>query len=198
MEKPTIAVDMDDVLAANAEGFVAYCNERWGTNLTAEDYSEDWALMLEVDTQEARRRSDEYHTSGAVKDYKHHPDAIEVLKSLKRHYTLKIVTSRRSLIVEETKEWLDLYFKGFFDDVVFAGLYDEGQHHHKTKTESLLTIGASFLIDDQPKHCFAAAEVGIQAILFGDYSWNRNAQLQNGVTRCANWEAVMAYFDGQV
>ena len=34
-----IAIDIDDVLAENAIGFVAFSNERWVTLLRVDDYS---------------------------------------------------------------------------------------------------------------------------------------------------------------
>ena len=120
MSKKIVAVDIDDVLAANAEGFVAFSNERWGTNLRPADYSEHWAEVWKVDEAEAHHRSTELHTSGTIGKYEHFPAALPVLKALARNHHLVVVTPRRRIIS-----------------------------------------------DDQLKHCLAAAEVGIQAILFG-------------------------------
>jgi hypothetical protein len=52
-------------------------------------------------------------------------------------------------------------------------------------------------IDDQPKHCVAAADIGIKALLFGEYSWNRTDTLPVGVARVKDWVAVLQYFDEQ-
>ena len=45
MRRLRIAVDVDDVLAENAAGVVAFSNQRWGRNLTVDDYDEHWAKM---------------------------------------------------------------------------------------------------------------------------------------------------------
>ncbi|HJQ08525.1 MAG TPA: hypothetical protein VJ836_03545 [Candidatus Saccharimonadales bacterium] len=42
-----IAVDIDDVLSASAEGFVVFSNKQWGTRLTLDDYTEDWRCYVE-------------------------------------------------------------------------------------------------------------------------------------------------------
>ncbi|MBC7869007.1 hypothetical protein H7X69_02425 [Candidatus Saccharibacteria bacterium] len=38
--KPTIAIDIDNVLAYNAKGFVEFSNQRWGTTLEVDDWSD--------------------------------------------------------------------------------------------------------------------------------------------------------------
>ena len=53
MRRLRIAIDIDDVLAENAIGFVAFSNERWGTRLSVDDYSEHWSEMWRVDSEEA-------------------------------------------------------------------------------------------------------------------------------------------------
>jgi uncharacterized HAD superfamily protein len=66
-----------------------------------------------------------------------------------------------------------------------------------TKTKILAEIGANYLIDDQPKHCIAAAEAGITALLFGDYKWNKDIELKTNMVRVKNWQEVTEYFDGR-
>ena len=66
-----------------------------------------------------------------------------------------------------------------------------------TKADIVKQIGADYLIDDQPKHCFAAAEAGITSLLFGDYRWNRNVKLPEGVVKVRTWHEVLEYFDGR-
>ena len=62
--KKTIAVDIDDVLAFSAIEFIRFSNQRWGTNLTIEDYNEDWTTMWGIELAETQARSAEWHLSG--------------------------------------------------------------------------------------------------------------------------------------
>lgn len=192
----TIAVDLDDVLSAGAQGFVDFSNKRWGTNLTVDDFTERWAEIWEVDLEEEKRRAHIVYDSGIMRRYKRLDRALPVLTKLSETYKLVVLTSRVRRIEKDTMEWLDKHFPGIFTEVHFAGFYDEltSDSHTYTKAEISREIGADYLIDDQLKHCFAAASAGIEAILFGDYSWNRTEELPAKVTRVKNWQEVGEYF----
>jgi 5'(3')-deoxyribonucleotidase len=197
--KKVIGIDLDDVISYSALGYVSFSNERWGTKLTADDYTEHWDLMWNVGIKEVARRSDEIHRSGRIAKFDYIQESLPVLKKLKLKYKLVILTSRRRMIHDETIAWLDRYFKDVFDDIHYSGIYDELKPGSLklTKGELSRQIGADYLIDDQIKHVFAAAEVGIKGILFGPYRWNRSEELPPLVTRCETWTEVEEYFDGE-
>jgi uncharacterized HAD superfamily protein len=199
MKQLTIAIDIDDVLATSAASWVAYSNEQWGTHLTVEDYQEDWATMWGIEHDEMRKRADHLFANGVVATFPPYTEAKAVLERLSRQYKLVITSSRNSITRQDTLDWLNRHFSDVFSEIHLAGIYDTGNPdaHKVTKRELLQQIGADYLIDDQPKHCLAAAEAGIQTILFGDYAWSRGiGVLPAGVTRCNNWAAVQEYFDG--
>ena len=106
MAKPIIAVDIDDVLADNAKGFIEFSNRTWGTTLLPSDYQEHWSDMWQVDNAEAERRAQEFHGSGSLQDYDHDVSAFDVLVKLKDTYDLVIITSRRISAKEETIAWV--------------------------------------------------------------------------------------------
>lgn len=198
MKKQVIAVDIDDVLAASAEGWIEFSNQKWGTNLTIEDYDEDWSKMWGVDRAEEKIRSQAVYDAVIIRDFKHHDAALPVLQKLAKRYELVIATSRVQAMHTETLEWLDKHYAGIFSGFHRSGLFDvlTPDSHKGTKAEMIKKIGADYLIDDQPKHCLAVAELGIETILFGDYSWNRDiGPLPPRVTRCHDWSAIERYFD---
>lgn len=198
MSKPVIAIDIDDVLSANAEAFTAFSNQRFGTSLQATDYDEHWARMWGVDMAETERRAVEFHASGVVAEYSRKDNAREVLQELSSRYKLIVVTSRRRSIESHTRAWIAEQYPDIFDDILFAGIYDEGlkkEHFQMTKSDLFTSSAVSFVIDDQLKHCLAAVELGIETILFGNYSWNQADELPALLTRCENWLAVGEYFD---
>ena len=197
MSKPIIAVDIDDVLAVHAEAMVAYSNLTFGTSLTLDDYSEHWSQMWQIDHEETSRRSDEYHNTDDMKYYKHHEDAVGVLKRLAKDYKLIIVTARRKQVTELTKAWIEKHFKGVFEAIYHASIWDTtitSDSFTATKADLCHELGVSYLIDDQSKHCNAVQEKGIQAIMFGDYPWNRQDLVHPYVVKCPNWQAVENYF----
>ena len=199
MKKLTIAIDCDDVLAENAAGMVAFSNERWGTNLSVEDYDEHWAEMWNVDNEEVERRAREFSASTAMRGYGHIGGALESLKRLSGQHHLVIATSRRLQMKGDTLAWVDEHFPGIFSSsaVYFAGIWDDVRHdsHLMTKAELISQIHADVLVDDQLKHCVAVAELGRRAILFGDYTWNQADELPDLVTRCKSWLEVEIEID---
>lgn len=200
MPKKVIAVDIDDVLSNFAQELIALSNQKWGTNLTLDDYTEHWGEMWKVDDEIVKKRSDELHDAELAFKLKHSSDARPILKKLSKKYRLVLVTSRRQVITQETKVWIDKFFKDIFEDLHFTGFYDTKNHAsvqiQSTKVEILKQVGADYLIDDQPKHCFAAARTGIKALLFGVYPWNQNIkELPKGVIRVKNWQEVLEYFN---
>lgn len=198
MKKPIIAVDIDDVLAAEAEFIVKYSNKRWGHQLVLEDYTEHWAFWGYPNTHpEFERRAAELHEPGVVSSYRIIPHALKVLEKLTGTYVLIVVTSRRKRVEAETKQWLDLHFPGIFEEVVLTGFWDaveRDDRHLLSKGDLLHERGVAYVIDDQPKHCISAAEHGIEAVLFGDYAESRKVKIPSGVTRCRDWQAVAEYF----
>lgn len=199
MSQKTIAVDLDDVLASSAQGFVDFSNKQWGTNLSVDDYREHWGNMWQVDDAEYHKRAQIVYKSGAVRDFVAHEDARTALGVLSQKYELVIATSRVKAIEKDTKVWLDTHYRGIFKAVHLGGFYDTISHesHSLTKAELCQRIGADYLIDDQPKHCLAVAEAGMTALLFGDYPWNRETAIRQGVTRVFSWREVLAFFDGK-
>jgi hypothetical protein len=155
--------------------------------------------MWQLSIPETEARWAEYMASGAHGRYDMIAGAKAVLGQLHDRYRLVAVTSRRAELSEITREWLDSNYPGLIDEVIHSGFYGKGNvdDHKMTKTEILLGIGAQYLIDDMPKHCLSAAEAGISTILFGNYGWNRDVELPDGVVRCKDWNAVQEYFDGR-
>ncbi|HSX16618.1 MAG TPA: hypothetical protein VLH86_00770 [Patescibacteria group bacterium] len=202
MSQQTIAVDIDDVLAAGSEGFATFSNERWGTNITAEDYTENFGLAWGVPLEEALKRVDEYLASGAHGRFRHFDDALPVLQRLAKRYKLVVVTSRRVFLKPETDAWVERHFPGIFEEIRYAGFFEKSDASNvharlqHTKAELLKELGADYLIDDQPKHCYGAAAVGVTSLLFGEYKRNRDIkELPAGVIRAKSWSEVGRYFN---
>jgi uncharacterized HAD superfamily protein len=195
--KLVIAVDIDDVIAASAPAFVEYSNNKYGTHLTVNDYQEHWGEMWKVERDEVMKRAVEYHESGHHATYEVIDDALNSLKKLKERFKLVVLTTRRNSINQLTKDWINKFYPDIFDDFVFTGFFDNPEKSGvgMTKAELAKSIGAQYLIDDQPKHILASADIGIKGLLFGDYAWNRAVSLPENVTRVKNWEEVLKYFE---
>lgn len=198
MDKPIIGIDIDDVLANSAKGFVEWSNKRFGTSLAPSDYDEHFAKLWQIDNEETHIRTEELHKTGVLLGYESIDLAYGVLKKLSQKYKLVIVTSRRTQGRQDTLAWINKFYPGIFDanDINFAGIWDkiEDSSLHRTKSDLCKKLGVDYLIDDQLKHCLSAADFNIKALLFGNYSWNQCDNLPVAVTRVANWAEVEKYF----
>ena len=195
--KPIIAVDIDDVISTNARDFIKYSNEKFGTNLTIDDYHEHWIDVWKVDFEKGKQWAEEYHNSGRFSDYGLISDAKEVLEKLKDKYKLIILTSRRTSINKITHDWIDKNFPNIFEDIIFTGFFDkvDGESITKTKAQLAKEIFADYLIDDQPKHILSASEIGIKGLLFGEYSWNKIDSIPENVIKVKDWKEISEYFE---
>ncbi len=197
MSKPIIVIDLDNTLAASAQGFVNFSNEHFGTSISIDDYDEDRQKTWGVSFEEAERRMKVMRDQKSQNSYSPFSLARDVLLHLKQTYTLIVLTSRREESRGDTMNWLNRYYPGVFDEVLLSGFFETSTvrgGHLLTKGEQYKQIGAAFVIDDYYKHCASAAEEGINAVLFGDYPWNQVGDPPHLVTRCGDWREVEVYF----
>ena len=194
MKQKSIAVDVDDVLAEHAEAFIVFSNQNYGTNITLEDYSDDWRnIWTDVDDDEVYRRAMEFLTTESVYNFEPKEGALEVLKELSKTSELFIVTARPSHLTEITTKWVDKHFNGIFKGVHMVPIWEPD--NTVTKADICNQIGAKYLIDDNVEHCNIAHDGGMRSIIFGDYTWNRLLDIDGGVEKCKSWQDVAEYFD---
>lgn len=206
--RPIVAIDIDDVLAQSAQAFVDFSNLHWGTQLSIDHYSEDWATMwgLNKDSLEhmriVRERGNEALTA-IIPTMSRIDDAYSVLKKLKTKAQLIVVTSRKEVLKPETMQWLDMHYPGIFHQsvVYFTGFYERlatgswALH----KGDMLRELGAHYLVDDQVKHCNGAAACGVKALLFGGYAHQSQSEaVDASVVPVRNWQAVEDFFDAEL
>ena len=81
------------------------------------------------------------------------------------------------------------YFPNIFTGVRFTGFL---QGDDITKGLVCREIGAQVMIDDLPTHIESVIDEGglREAIIFGDYPWNKDHKLGSVVVRCLDWLSV--------
>jgi len=201
IKKPVIAIDVDDVLADSVEAYRLQVNARTGADLQPEHYRISgpywkyfetvWqmhGIADKVPAEELFQQMivDQSHVPPA-------PGAACALKKLAKNYDLVVITARYPEWEAATRVWLEQHFPRVFADIHFAGGHD--QKERKTKGQMCLEIGATYLLDDNPEHCVSASEVGVQALLFGDFGWH--VDVPADMVRCKTWKDVERYFDAE-
>ncbi len=178
--KEMIAIDIDDVMANENHAIMRFVNERYGLKHTPEEYDiiapywGYWEHVWGVDGIEGAERYQEFVKAKIARDIDLEPlpGAITTIDKLKSRYDFTVVTARTNAMADITRLWLQEHFANTFRDIHFVELWGEGEK--VTKAKICQEIGAQYLLDDSVEHCSLADEVGIQALLFGDYGWEQS------------------------
>ncbi len=103
------------------------------------------------------------------------PGAALALRRASSYATLAVVTSRQHAIREPTLAWLDAHFPGLFDGGVhFGNHWAKAGGPAVPKATICADIGASVLVDDNPRYAAEAAAAGLDVLLYdwqGGYPW---------------------------
>lgn len=188
MLKPTLAIDIDDVLAGFVPAMLEFHNARYGTNLRREDvYSYKFWEVWGTSQDEAIRRVVEFSRSGSLAELPLIDGARDAIRVLGRKYELHAVTARREEFSESTHQWLEVNFSGMFSGVHFA---DHLTDKHRSKGEICDEIGAVAIIDDSHANALDCLHPSRNVLLL-DAPWNTRKEIPDGMQRVFSWRHVL-------
>lgn len=196
-KRETWAIDIDDVCLDYGGGFTRFNNRvGWTSGMKPHEYSEQWGqLWGGVDSGEIARRTKSINR-GMNPFLRPVRDSQLALTALAKRHDLVILTSRPRDIHETTKSTIDRHFPDIFRDIHYlqGGWGERGANEAVTKGEAAIEIGASTLVDDQPRHAIGMARAGGVGLLFGDRQIaSTTVSGEAGVIRVANWREVLAH-----
>jgi uncharacterized HAD superfamily protein len=202
VKRPTIAVDIDDVLFDEHKSIRTFINQTYGLKLTPKDFAIEgpywgfWGKVWGVDEETSRKWFDAYVKSGAKTKPTFVPGAIDSIGRLSEHHELVIISARDTPNHQATHVWLDKHFPNTFKSVEFVVAWYSDMKASKAAIAK--EIGAAYLIDDCLSHCKDAADMGITTVLFGDYGHSRAYQGDHPlITRAYTWQEVEEFFDAE-
>ncbi len=178
MPKPVVAVDIDEVLAPWMEHYLKHHNLHRPNKLEWQDMTRE--NFIDVDLVDHF-----YEVTQHLHKVEPLPEAKELLERLAEKYELVIVTSRREIFTEVTRNWIAKHFPEIFKDILIGNL-------ETPKSVLCKKAGAKVLIDDNLDFALECVERGIRVLLFGDYPWNKLPELPEGITRVKNWGEVLS------
>lgn len=195
--KPTIAVDIDEVLMPHFQSLIDWYNPKYGTQLTlGHNHPSDPRPWGTPDYSEAVKRVHGFFDTPNFLNSRPFKEAIGAINTLSKNYKMVVVTGRDTIIEDVTMGWLDKHFGELFAEAHFTARYSlDGSS--RTKTDVCVAAGADYLIEDTIQDATQAAKAGIKAILFGNYPWNKTNKLPEGVIRLKNWQEVLEYFENE-
>lgn len=177
--KPSIAIDMDQVLADFYSKMCITYNENFGTNFTQEEFL--LTTQRDLPREDAKKlfallNEPDYFRDLAVLD----PDCIDVIKELQEHFDIYIATAAMDVpgSFNAKYDWLMEHLPFLkTQNIVFCG--------------NKAVIHTDYLIDDSPRQLAVFKGTGIL------YSMPYNAA-EEGYTRVHNWQEIKAYFVKQL
>ncbi|MGZ6004568.1 MAG: 5' nucleotidase, NT5C type [Candidatus Saccharimonadales bacterium] len=193
--KPTIVVDIDEVLFPMTATFLPYYNRVHGT-----DIQQHHLKTYRVNDVTGESQDEILAKLKTFLDTPHHHDAlpvkdsVECVKRLASKYRLVLLTARQSFYRGYTEKFVEKHYPGIFESVRYT-------HEPKTpeieipKVEICKQLKAVAIIDDSLKNASQCAEAGIEGILFGDFSWNEADKLPENCVRLLNWRQVAEHFN---
>jgi 5'(3')-deoxyribonucleotidase len=198
MRKPTIAIDIDDVVAEGTNALIDSINKQHNTTLTPSDYHNvggDFNGYYE-------RVWNAHGLAGVAKyddvakemiaDQSHVPllaDAEFAISELAKQFHVIFITARPPEWEVATRQWFSQHLGSNEIELYFAGNYHDTTA--LTKGELAVQLNAELLIDDNIKNCQSALDNNLKAILFGNYGWQNEAPTD--MIRCEGWPAVLEY-----
>lgn len=171
--KQVISVDIDDVIGHLFSSLAKFHNDTYGSNIGLHEYTsynlqDIWGGSVE----ETNIKIDRYFESPYFQNVIPIQGAVEALLHLLVDYEFHAVTARSDKLEKQTLNWIDEYFPNIFTKVHFGNAYD-AEHRKRKKSAICQEIGAVLHIDDAPHNAIDVAGVGIHALVFGNYPWNR-------------------------
>lgn len=190
--KLVVAVDCDDTLVPAASRIMDEYYNLYSVRVPVDDfYARDSEIWGVGDYSEAIKRVDDIlFRPGFMGSIQPFDDAKEVIERLRQKgVEWHIVTGRSDKIEQITIDMANQYFPGLFKSIEHTNYFDSNRI--RSKGEVCQQINADVLIDDHVDHLEnALSGFGLKhAIIYGDYGWNRNAQVLN-TKRCRNWLEV--------
>ncbi|XP_065848933.1 uncharacterized protein [Euphorbia lathyris] len=195
-EKAVVAVDVDEVLGNFVSALNKFIADRYSSMHSVSEYHVyEFFKIWNCSRDEADIRVHEFFKTTYFKSGIYPlPGAQKVLDNLSRLCTLSVVTSRQNVIKDHTIDWIEKHYPGVFQEIHFGNHFAlDGES--KPKSEICRSLGATVLIDDNPKYALECAEVGIKVLLFDyekSYPWCKSDSVDQHplVTRVHNWEQV--------
>jgi uncharacterized HAD superfamily protein len=194
--RETIAVDVDDVVFPFVPPFVKYLGEQ-GIVVTPEHFTTyDLSQIYPIEKSKAAKLVAKFVEAQHVL-IDPVPGSVEAIGKLSHRYEVDIMTARDKRFERLTRQWFAQHFPDSIRNIHVIDAHYAAGGSPAAKAEACLRLGVDYLIDDLPIYINEVAKVGVKTLLFGDYAWNRTAELHPSVTRVKNWQEVLEYFDGK-
>lgn len=189
-----IGLDIDDVLAQFAAGFIPFINRKYGTTFAFHDFVDynSWTVM-DITQTEFHKRVYEFYDSDEFDLLEPEENAPESVKKLSREHTFIAVTSRPDRVRERTEQWINKHVP-YIKTILHSNQFTLDNSASITKLSLCKAHDISILIEDAPKYTDEVSGGGIETILLNK-PWNQEYQPPTGATRANSWVEISGIID---
>jgi hypothetical protein len=121
--------------------------------------------------------------------------ACEVLKPLRKHFSLLAVTDRPRVVEKQTREWLDRHFSGVFDKLVFVD-EDSPEHLLTRKKKLFADLKVKVAVGSDAAMLAETADHVGHVVIVGAVPWSKAAaETRSGVVQVSEWAETREVFD---
>jgi uncharacterized HAD superfamily protein len=192
-----IGVDLDGVVANIMEPILERYNLLYETSFMYGDlFSHDLWNVFGVTEDESLKRvlsiMDELDFDEVIV----HDGAIDGLRELTKKHELIAITSRPLFFKEKTLKWIEKYFSGIFEKIIFTNQYSSDGEYAKVNMSNVCQAeGIEVMLEDYIKYVNDCSRVCKRVLLF-DQPWNQIDELPANAFRVAGWDEVLREING--
>lgn len=180
-----IGIDIDNTLAALAEGFSEYYKSKYGREIKMEEFEKYWlADVLGIPKEREYPLWKEYYDSNFFEEIGVMENAKKVINFLKEKNEIIFITARHLDWREKTLKFIKKHFPTDNFRIIFSGDVYGGL----TKDKICEDLGISLIIEDHHEKSLDYANNGMKVILF-ERPWNRKVRHEN-ITKISNWNEI--------
>lgn len=200
MDALRIYVDLDDVLAESARGFLEVLEADFGRQVAFDDlHAFDLRVSLGFDQQELQAFMRAVHDPDVLAGMEPMAGAAEVMGEWRKAgHEIRVVTGRPPECLTVSEQWLSEQ-RFPYDGLTFVDKYSrdlsDWTEISVVKLEDLAGHGFDFAIEDSGEVAsYLAGELGMRVLLL-DRPWNRSVATDDSPNggkpvRCGSWDDI--------
>ena len=183
-----IGIDIDEVLSETVAGFLAFYNEKHGTQfyfdqIVEYSFSKIFGITPEIEKSELMA----FFASTSFAELATVNGSNEAIKELSKNYELYAVSSRPPQLMKLTSVWLNKHFQGCFKEVI---LIDSHFDSSKNKSQICLQKHLDYFVEDVLSYAEDCAGSGVEVFLL-DKPWNQGTINSKNIIRVKNWLEIV-------
>jgi uncharacterized HAD superfamily protein len=188
-KKSKIGWDIDDIIFPLMKNYLAFHNNKHGTNLELTDVHNYhlWKCGIHNSKEESVKDVLEFQNSPDFDRIDLIPGAREILVGISERFEIHFVTSRPEEIKNKTEILLNKNFPKNGFKILYSGEIYGG---NLSKAEICKRNNIPLLIEDNPDYAIDCARNGIRVILL-NHPWNANCEKHEKIIRINELKEVL-------